>query len=231
MLTEEHRVKRLAWAIKHKDWTREDWEKVIWSDECSVERGTGQERDWVFRTPAQKWDKEMIQTYKKGKDVSVMVWASFWGSGISDLYLLERDFEAKKHGYSANSYIQVLDDNLLGIYEPGLIFMQDNASIHTAHKVRDWFKEHNIKIMEWPPYSPDLNPIEHLWIHLKRLIYQVDPDIDNVRGDDDKVRKALFKALFKAWELIDKDILYNCIDSMTTRINAVIEADGWHTRY
>ena len=45
----------------------------MWSDECSVERGTGKNREWVFRTPVQKWDREMIETYKKGKDISVMV--------------------------------------------------------------------------------------------------------------------------------------------------------------
>jgi hypothetical protein len=64
-----------------------------------------------------------------------MVWACFRGLERSNLYALERDFEAKKHGYSARFYIHVLDDNLLGIYQPGLIFMQDNAPIHTAKAV------------------------------------------------------------------------------------------------
>ena len=41
--------------------------------------------------------------------MKVMVWAAFWGDGVSDLYLLKRDFEAKKMGYSANSYLDVLD--------------------------------------------------------------------------------------------------------------------------
>jgi len=37
-LIPEHVAKRLKWAIAHKDWTAEDFEKVIWSDECSVEK-------------------------------------------------------------------------------------------------------------------------------------------------------------------------------------------------
>jgi transposase len=43
-----------------------------------------------------------------------------------------------------------------------MIFMQNNAHIHTAKKVKKWFEDEGIPVMEWPPYSPDLNPIEHL---------------------------------------------------------------------
>ena len=48
----------------------------------------------------------MIQPVSKGKGASVMVWAAFWGEGRSDLYKLARDFEAKKMGYPANSYLE-----------------------------------------------------------------------------------------------------------------------------
>jgi len=37
-LQAEHAVKRLAWAKKYKDWTQEDFEGVIFSDECMVEK-------------------------------------------------------------------------------------------------------------------------------------------------------------------------------------------------
>ena len=63
----------------------------------------------------------MIQTTPKGKDIKVMVWAAFWSGGVSDLYPLERDWEAKKMGYSANSYIDVLEQNLTQFYQPGQI--------------------------------------------------------------------------------------------------------------
>jgi hypothetical protein len=102
----------------------------------------------VFRTPPQKWNKEMINTYKKGKDISVMVWGCFWGSGQSELYILDKDFESKKHSYSANSYLEVLDHQLPTCWVPGLVFMQDSASIHTVHKVRDWFKEMGILVTD-----------------------------------------------------------------------------------
>jgi len=56
-----------------------------------------------------------------------------WKIGFT-VYLLDRDFESKKHGYSAASYIKVLNHNLTGIWEPELLFMQDNASIHRVKK-------------------------------------------------------------------------------------------------
>lgn len=88
----------------------------MWSDECSAERGKGKGREWVFGTPAQKWDPNLVSTYHKGKDISVMVWGCFWGRngviGRSDLYVLDRDFESKKHGYSARSYLDVLDNQM-----------------------------------------------------------------------------------------------------------------------
>jgi len=99
-----------------------------------------------------------------------MVWGCFWAVGRCDLYIFDRDFESKKHGYSANSYTEVLDAELVGHWTEGLIFMQDNASIHIAHKVRDWFREQGIPCTDWPPYSPDLNPIEEFFAELKMFI-------------------------------------------------------------
>jgi hypothetical protein len=80
-------------------------------NECLVERGKGQEQEWVFGLPANKWKPEMVTTYKAGKQMWVMVWAAFWGQGErSKLFVLERNFKLKKHGYSANLYIEVLEN-------------------------------------------------------------------------------------------------------------------------
>ena len=78
-------------------------------DECSVERGAGKKQIWVFGLPKDKWKPAMVETYKSNKNMKIMVWDMFWGSGQSSLYIMDRDFESKKFGYSANSYIEVLD--------------------------------------------------------------------------------------------------------------------------
>jgi hypothetical protein len=51
---------------------------------------------------------------------------------------MDQDFESKKYRYSTNSYIEVHDAKI-GSYYPGTryIFMQDNASIHAAKKLKD----------------------------------------------------------------------------------------------
>lgn len=204
----------------------------MWSDECSVERGRGKNQEWVFRTPEQKWDCEMIQTYKSSRDLSVMVWGAFWDTGRSDLYVLDRDFESKKHGYSANSYLEVLEAQVAPDFEmlddPGYVFMQDNAPIHTAHRVRDWFIEHGITTLDWPPYSPDLNPIEHIWWVLKKLLEEHYPHLSGKAEQDIEDMQEALKA---CWELIPKETFDTLLASMPSRVDACIKARGWHTKY
>ncbi|RPA94469.1 hypothetical protein L873DRAFT_1701156, partial [Choiromyces venosus 120613-1] len=47
-------------ATVHKDWTVEDFEGVIWSDECSVEKSKDLKQQWVFREPGEKWLADCI---------------------------------------------------------------------------------------------------------------------------------------------------------------------------
>jgi hypothetical protein len=56
----------------------------------------------------------MIQTYDCYKNMKVIAWATFWDTGKTSLYIINRDFESKKHGYSAASYLEVLETIVLG---------------------------------------------------------------------------------------------------------------------
>ena len=52
---------------------------------------------------------------------------------------------------------------------------QNNARAHTTRATRDFPQQHNIRIMPWPAFSSDLNPIEHLWNEIQRKLNEVRP--------------------------------------------------------
>jgi len=122
-LTSEAARLRLKWAEKHKSWIVNQWDNVIWSNEAFVTRETGKTREWMFETFKQKWDRDKVMKILNEKIFFIMIWKAFWGSERSNLYLLDRDFEFKKHGYSAVFYIQILNHNLTDIWKSELVFM------------------------------------------------------------------------------------------------------------
>jgi transposase len=78
-----------------------------------------------------------------------------------------------------------------------------------------------IDIMDWPPYSPDLNPIENLWAIMK----------DRMGAAIYKKREDFVAAIRTAWASIGQDIIDNLIRSMPTRIAQVIERNGLSCDY
>jgi hypothetical protein len=46
-----------------------------------------------------------------------MVWGAFWDLGKNNLYIMDRDFESAKHGYLAESYLEILEAEVALIFE------------------------------------------------------------------------------------------------------------------
>jgi hypothetical protein len=108
--------------------------------------------------------------------------------------------------------------------------MQDNAPIHTASLVKEWFENEGIPLLDWPPFSPDLNPIEHLWHLIKCWLQENRPTLC-LGGKSKADWTALGQAIVEAWEAIPQGQIDNLIGSMQKRCKAVMKGKGWHTKY
>lgn len=218
--------KRLAFATEMATF---DWRNTLFSDECSVVPGSGKERSWVFRLPREKWRRNMLDTfYKSGRPGGHMVWGAIGYDTRSELVFMERC--GPKNGYNSESYVLALGEGLQPMYTPGVAFQQDNAPIHKSGPAKDWFESRGVWVIDWPPYSPDMNPIEHVWWELKKQIHKKDPNLGAMGQSEAAV--ARFKVLMReAWNEVDQDFIRTLIDSMPRRLEAVRLARGWQTKY
>lgn len=57
------------------------------------------------------------------------------------------------------------------------------------------------------------------------------PEIAEDKSESEYSRQRLESALQAAWDTIDKEVFDNLGESMVNRIEACIEAKGWHTKY
>jgi ketohexokinase/beta-glucosidase len=110
--------------------------------------------------------------------------------------------------------------------EGELIFMQDNTPGYATKDILIMLKALVILREKWPPFSPDLNPIETLWKYMKIYL-------------EKKYRDYVFKLydiqrerIWEAWHaVVTPGLLIKLIKGMPERIKAVILADGKFTKY
>ena len=126
-------------------------------------------------------------------------------------------------------YADILDDEFLqtleyyGLEKEEIVFQQDNDPKHTSHIARRWFKDNKVNVLEWPAQSPDLNPIEHLWAHLKQQLAKAKPAPTNI--------DELWGRVQGEWINIPKQTCINLIESMPGRIAAMLRAKGGYTKH
>ncbi|GJQ76803.1 hypothetical protein Trydic_g15011 [Trypoxylus dichotomus] len=88
-------------------------------------------------------------------------------------------------------------------------YQQDNDLKHTAKIAKDWFRQNHVDLLDWPPWSPDLNPIENFCQDVKLRIRCVE----------------------EVWNHIPVERCQHLIDSMPRRCAAVIKVKEYPTKY
>ena len=103
-----------------------------------------------------------------------------------------------------------------------IVYQHNGASSHTSLATQRYLRNHRVKILpNWPPNSPDLNPVEHCWAWLAKK--SVGQKFDTEDG--------LEKAIRDAWDTRPASLIPNLFGSMVRRLSAVVVARGAATRY
>lgn len=235
-LEERHLHARLAFAHAHAHWTEDDWSKVIWSDETSIALGKLAQRRYVARAPGDKYKNNYLVPAFKEHKRSVMIWSCSVRIRLGPMEYFP------KGSINANTYTHLLQHTLLpfldemkGLFENlvgerNFTFQQDNAPIDKAKKIMEFMQDNNLKTLQWPANSPDLNLIEHIWPRMKHNIFTM---WSKLKGQPrhGPPSDPLGNLAVEAWTASEEAFLKSLVLSMPRRIQAVIEAQGGHTKY
>ena len=103
-------------------------------------------------------------------------------------------------------------------FKGNCIFQQYNPRSHIGQVTKKHLKEKNIKTLQWPVQSPDLNPVENIWgiltekIYKNRLVY--------------KSKNELKNEILEEWEKIEIKLIKKLIKGLDKRYDNIIENDG-----
>lgn len=148
-----------------------------------------------------------------------MVWGCFCYDGVGDLKKIVGTMRKE-------DYHRILKYNVIpsgtGLIGEGFVFQQDNDPKHTSKLCTDYInakkRAGTLKFMEWPPQSPDANPIELLWDELDREVRKLRPTSE----------KHLWECLNKAWQELKPEALQKLVERMPRVCAAIIKSKGNH---
>lgn len=139
---------------------------MYYLDECGIEHGLYREQARAPRgqkIPAQVSGKlrkrtNVIGTCQSGKLVASMVFEGACNAAVVEAYF---------------------EKVLLPVLPEGSVVVLDNARFHHGSAAAELSAAKGIRLKYLPPYSPDLNPIEHFWAKFKRLLRPQLPSSNN----------------------------------------------------
>ncbi|CAK9801681.1 Transposable element Tcb1 transposase [Anthophora quadrimaculata] len=218
LISTKNQRARLQFAKNYQCWTVQDWKKVLFSDESKFKLFGSDGKQYVRRPVGTRYNsKYQIPPVKHGGG-GAMVWGAFSYEGVGPLVEIEGVMDCFV-------YKDILDKQMLPFAKDnmpdGWIFQHDTDPKHASKIVSQYLSAKNVRVLEWPAQSPDLNPIEHLWDKLGR----------RVTNKKHSNKRDLFKTLSEEWNKIPRDTIIGLIESMPRRCAAVIIFKGMATKY
>lgn len=202
-LTDAHIQRRVEWCHKFKNF---DWSSVYFSDETYIE---------LHGAPLCVWHRNGARpTAPRSKYSSKML---FWAA-IS--IKTRTDLISSSGTMNSERYCQMLKDSFIPFTIRSrtrrFFLQQDNAPAHISKLSKAFFATNDLKTIEWPANSPDLNPIENIWGILKRNV--------SIRSPTTMNELSFFAA--DEWAKIPAETVQKTINSMKLRILQVLERNG-----
>ena len=210
--------KRLQFCRSYRHWMADDWAKVMFSDESTFQQFTDTKMFVHRPSGSNPVDPRYTKPTVKHSP-SIMVWDAFSAKGRAGLFFLPKGITMME-----DRYIDILDSHLVNFMEIHKCewFLQDSAICHKANRVLKWLQDHAVSVMDWPGNSPDLNPIENLWLVVNRKVAERRPTS----------LPDLQQAICTVWcTEINKEMCQNLVNSMPQRLQMVIKNKGYPTKY
>lgn len=202
-----------------------DLPNIVFSDEkiFTIQQFVNKQNDRVWLACKSTDNLEQRVAYRKQGPASVMVWAAVTAEGRTPLVFIDQGVKVNQQVYRQ----RVLSRALMPWARDQFgsrpwTFQQDSAPSHKARATQDYLRARVprlISAQEWPPYSPDLNPMDFsIWAILEAKVsskkYQ---SVD-----------CLKDSLQREWAAIPQNVLRSACGAFMTRLNAVIRAKGGH---
>ena len=222
-LTKANIKRRFEWAKAHRDWTPEQWRRVIFSDESPFTLFPDTGKMYVRRRINEEYLPECLAPTVKFGGGKIQVWGCFTYNGAGPLYRIMGKMDGPK-------YRQILKTKMapflkdfkeeIGV-EP--IFQQDNDPKHRSKVATNYLDNKKFIVLDWASQSPDMNPIETAWKRLKDSIL--------ARMDRASSLDGVFEIVKEEWEKLPLEKFRNLIDGMPRRVEALYKSRGRSTKY
>ncbi|UYV70845.1 Transposase [Cordylochernes scorpioides] len=214
-LTPPNRRQRLEWCRARSTWMTE-WHRVVFSDESRFCLSSDSRRVRVWRRRGERSNPAAIVERPTVRQRGIMVWGAIAYDSRSPLLRIQGTMTVQR--YVDDVLRPVTLPYLQGV--PNALYLQDNARPHTARISQQALQD--IQMFPWPPYSPDLSPIEHVWDIIGRRLHA----LPQPRSEDE-----LWQMVEREWRAIPQDAIRTLIDSLPRRVAACIAVRGGPTCY